>query len=268
MGEQPLLEWTSLVPIQPNGSRPPLFGVHWAGGEVHFYQDLARHLGPDQPLYGLQALGVDRRRPPHTSIGDMAAHYLAEVRSLQPQGPYLLAGASLGGKVAYEMAQILHGQGQCVGLLALLDTILEKQDLSFKQRLQLHSGKVDTTDRAAVVAYGLGRAWIRARRTFLRTCYRLKIPLPRSMWDLVETTIYAAQHYRPAPYAGNAILFRATLRDPRGRQGLFLGWERFVRGGIEVLEIPGEHSSLVREPGVAVVAAILRERIDRALRSG
>jgi thioesterase domain-containing protein len=87
------------------------------------------------------------------------------------------------------------------------------------------------------------------------------------MWDLVETTIYAAQNYRPAPYVGDAILFRATLRDPRGRQGLFLGWERLVRGGIEVIEIPGEHSSLVHEPGVAVVASILRERIDRALGS-
>jgi thioesterase domain-containing protein len=267
MREQPPPAWTSLVPIQPGGPRPPLFGVHWAGGEVDFYHDLARHLGPDQPLYGLQALGVDRQRPPHTSIRDMAAHYLTEVRSLQPQGPYFLTGASLGGKVAYEMAQLLHDQGQRVGLLALLDTILEKRDLSLKQRLQLHSGKVDTTDRASVVAYGLGRAWIRVRRTFLRTGYRLEIPWPRSMWDLVETTIYAAQNYRPAPYVGDAILFRATLRDPRGRQGLFLGWERLVLGGIEVIEIPGEHSSLVREPGVAVVASILRERIDQALGS-
>ena len=86
------------------------------------YYDLARHLGADQPFYGLQSAGLDGSRPPHTRVEDMAAHYIKEMRELQPEGPYFIGGRSLGGMVAFEMAQQLKAQGQAIGLLALLDT--------------------------------------------------------------------------------------------------------------------------------------------------
>src|SRR6185295_19030205 len=114
--------WSSLVEIQPGGSRPAFFCVHALGGNVVEYYELARHLGEEQPFYGLQSQGFDGKRSPHTRVEDMAAHYIKELRELQPEGPYFIGGRSLGGMVAFEMAQQLRAQGQTIGLLALLDT--------------------------------------------------------------------------------------------------------------------------------------------------
>jgi amino acid adenylation domain-containing protein len=113
--------WSSLVPIQTEGTRRPLFMVPGIGGNVLCYSDLSRLLGPDQPLYGLQARGLDEREPPFEHIPPMAAHYLAEARKVQPHGPYRLGGTCFGGVVAYEMAQQLRAAGESVELLFLLE---------------------------------------------------------------------------------------------------------------------------------------------------
>jgi acyl carrier protein len=111
--------WSSLVPIQPAGSRLPLFCTHARTGHILFLRDLPRHLGPDQPVYGLQAQGLDGKEPPRSRVEDMAADYIKEIRSLQPEGPYLLAGMCLGGMIAFEMAQRLQAQGQKTTLIAM-----------------------------------------------------------------------------------------------------------------------------------------------------
>jgi aspartate racemase len=120
--EEWLAPWDSLVPIQPGGSKPPLFCIQGAGGNILIYRDLALSLGSDQPVYGLQARGLDGKVAPHTRLEDMAAHYIAQIKMVQPEGPYYLAGLSGGGNVALEMAQQLNAQGQKVALLALFDT--------------------------------------------------------------------------------------------------------------------------------------------------
>src|SRR6185295_16996263 len=113
--------WSSLVPIQTEGARPPFFCVHAVGGNVLEYYNLALHLGTDQPFYALQSRGLSGEQPQKT-IEDMAAHYLIEIRQLQPEGPYFIGGRSLGGMIAYEMACQLHAGGEEVALLALLDS--------------------------------------------------------------------------------------------------------------------------------------------------
>ena len=113
--------WRSLVAIQPAGTRQPLFAVPGVGGNVVCYHDLSRLLGPDQPFYGLQSRGLSGTESPRTDIEDMAAAYLAEIRQVQPEGPYNLLGACMGAVVAYEMAQQLHAAGEQVGLLVLLE---------------------------------------------------------------------------------------------------------------------------------------------------
>jgi amino acid adenylation domain-containing protein/FkbH-like protein len=107
-----------LLPIQPNGDRPPLFLVHGAGGDVLWgYANLAKHTDPTRPIYGIQACG----REEFDTLEDMAAYYVEKVREFQPDGPYHLGGYCFGGNVAYEMARQLEAQGQRVALLALLD---------------------------------------------------------------------------------------------------------------------------------------------------
>src|SRR5713101_7462066 len=115
-------KWSSLVAIKRNGSKPPFFCVHGLGGNVLEFSDLARRLDDDQPFYGLQSQGLDGKRPLLSSVEDMAAHYLKEMRELQPVGPYFIGGRSLGGTIAFEMACQLSAQDKEVGLLALLDT--------------------------------------------------------------------------------------------------------------------------------------------------
>ncbi|MDZ8224986.1 amino acid adenylation domain-containing protein [Nostoc sp. ChiVER01] len=116
------LRWSPLVTIQPNGSNPPFFCVHPIFGVVFPYYELAHQLGENQPLYGLQPIGIDGKTP-LTCIEDMATHYIEALRSVQPKGPYFIGGWSFGGWVAFEMAQQLENSGEEVALLAVLDTV-------------------------------------------------------------------------------------------------------------------------------------------------
>lgn len=111
------------MPIQTAGRRPKLFLVHGAGGNVLGFRDLAHYFGKDQPVFGLQARGVDGKQTPHQSIPEMAAAYLAELREVQPHGPYFLGGYSGGGVVAFEMAQLLREVGEPVAYIGLIDSL-------------------------------------------------------------------------------------------------------------------------------------------------
>ena len=130
--------WSPLVTIQPEGSKPPFFCIHSAGGNVLIYRDLARHLGPDQPVYGLQAQGMNGVDAFHTSVEDMAAHYLKEIQAIQSDGQYLLGGYCMGGSIALEMAQQLSSQGKKVALVVLMETynFSECKPQSFVENLQ------------------------------------------------------------------------------------------------------------------------------------
>ncbi|MES1243385.1 MAG: amino acid adenylation domain-containing protein, partial [Acidobacteriota bacterium] len=120
-GQDVPLREASLVPIQTRGTRPPMFWVHPAGGNVLCYAPLSRALGDDFPVYGLQAQGLDGTLAPFTDIGDMAAHYLSEMEEVAPEGPYYLGGWSLGGVIAFEMARQLRERGREVKLLVMID---------------------------------------------------------------------------------------------------------------------------------------------------
>jgi thioesterase domain-containing protein len=128
--------------------------MHGAGGTVLMYRDLSRHLGDDQPFYGLQSQGLDGSCPPLTSVAEMAAVYVKEIRRVQPHGPYFIAGYCMGGTVAFEVAQQLHELGEPIALLALFDTMnWHKIPLTFwnlsshtSQRLFFHAGSFLSLD--------------------------------------------------------------------------------------------------------------------------
>jgi amino acid adenylation domain-containing protein len=118
----PTPRWDNLVALKPGGTRPPLFVVAAGDGNIVGFGPLARRLSAEQPLYALQPSGLDGRRPLDEGIEAMASRYLAALRSVQPHGPYLLAGRCNGATVAYEMAQRLRAGGEEVPLLAALDS--------------------------------------------------------------------------------------------------------------------------------------------------
>ncbi|MEM7125427.1 MAG: amino acid adenylation domain-containing protein [Chloroflexota bacterium] len=117
-------DWSALVPIQPHGTQRPLFCAHAVGGNVLSLRLLAEHLGQDQPFYALQSQGLDGKETIPERVEEIAGYYISEMRTVQPRGPYQLAGQSSGGLVAFEMANQLVSQGEEVSLLVLLDTYL------------------------------------------------------------------------------------------------------------------------------------------------
>ncbi|KAF9979481.1 hypothetical protein BGZ75_009633, partial [Mortierella antarctica] len=116
-------EYSVLIPLKTQGCRAPLFCVHSGLGLSWSYRGLAQNLHPEQPLYGLQARGLDGKSPLATSVEEMTLDYIDHIRNIQPQGPYHLLGWSFGGKIAHNMAVELQRQGDTVSLLAILDTI-------------------------------------------------------------------------------------------------------------------------------------------------
>jgi amino acid adenylation domain-containing protein len=224
--------WSSLVPIQPSGSKPIFYCVHEVEGNVFYYRDLAVSLGPDQPFYGLQAQGLDGKAELHRRIEDMAAHYVQEVVSLQPQGPYYLGGSSLGGLVAFEMARQLDRQGRKVGLVALFDTdspgFLKLLRIPPEGRSARHMEMLKGRSLAGGARYILGRArarydtWLRPglvmgrlRRHVdearARLYPRFGRPLPLALRELRlrEAAMAATTMYEPEPYDGKVVFFRA-----------------------------------------------------------
>ncbi len=140
---------STLVPIQPQGSKPPLFFVPGIIGNVFYLNPLSKELGLDQPFYGLRYLGLDEDVEPYTRIEAIAAHHIKAIQTVQPGVPYCLGGHSFGGKVAFEMARQLCDRGQEVSMLVLLDIPPSLTD---------KSQEVESWDDAEYISY-LGYEW-------------------------------------------------------------------------------------------------------------
>ncbi len=276
--------WSSLVAIQPGGSRPPLYCVHAQGSEALEYRVFAQYLGPDQPLYGLSPRGLDGRLPPDDRVEDMAAHYVAEIREAQPEGPYYLGGWSFGGVIAFEMARQLQAAGQAVGLLSLFDTYSRVPVRSTRptrlrfiwQRLQFHVGALSRLEPAGRSRYlsRKGTSALAWSRWQLRGLYpSLVASVRRSVptaYDRVRAANWrAAQTYVPKPYEGCLTLFRATGMGLASSDDPYLGWGDVPGVDIEVIEIPGVHRSILREEeDIRTLVERLRGRLRLAQEAG
>jgi thioesterase domain-containing protein/acyl carrier protein len=278
--------WASLVPIKPGGSKPPFYCVHGVGGNILEYLDLAKYFEEDQPFYGLQAIGLDGKRPiENLSVEQMATRYLEEVRAFQPRGPYYLGGSSFGGLVAYEMAQQLRAAGGEVGLLAFFDTngpgypkllpttTAWKRKLDWwRDRFALHWGNLRASSGGEKVAYAREKArrfkkQMRWKRQHLWDQIRERVGSifwPEAIKQVRVIGYRAGTTYAPKPYAGRATLFRAT-EQPRGiYEDRTLGWLALVQGGLDIYDTPGHHGAIVREPRSRRLAEQLKDALEKA----
>ena len=253
-------QWSSLVPLQPSGAKPPLFIPHGWGGDVFCFVGLAQLLAPDQPAYGLQAIGLDGKAPRHTSVEEMAAHYLREMRELQPVGPYYLAGYSMGGLIAYEIAQQLWQCGQRVALLALLDTFpkaapwmiyLRTLAPYLRQRWTVHWRRWCSTPNRTKWHYLASRWdnlvwWIARNRRpqAVITAPPEKSPDQPSIPGFKDYYWAVASTYRLRTYPGSIDLFLSDSAHP----ALYPLWGNLAAGGLVVHRTPGSHSKIVTSP--------------------
>ena len=285
--------WASLVTIQPHGSKPPLFCIHAIKGGILFYRDLALHLGSDQPVYGLQAQGWDGRKQPLNRVEEMAALYIKEIRTMQPEGPYFLTGYSFGAVIAFEVAHQLLTQGQQTAFLALIDECvpgyrkpapflkkasryvmkLAKLGAGYLQQKQADKAQKNQQklqyekELAEFQAYqhGISAGLPKADGEVLALDDR---PLPHDLrvFNVTEANLKALRSYTWKTFPGKAILFVAK-DEPKGAAwdyDLQLGWGNFVVGEVKTYKIPGDHFSVVREPNVSVLAAAFKACLSEA----
>jgi thioesterase domain-containing protein/acyl carrier protein len=243
--------WPILIPIKPSGSKPPLFVVHTIGGNLFHYDHFARALDPDQPVMGLQARGVYGREQPRHRIEDIAADCIDALRSHQAQGPYLIAGYSSAGIVAFEIARQLESAGEKVGLLALIDSFSPRA----KRKRSL----------AQAAAEMLRRVQLRhvQERAYHAVLHWTGLSHRRRLGSVGQAQRWAYWSYRARPYAGAACLFVANASLEMVHEPT-LGWEQLVQGGLHVHRLPGGHSSIMKAPLVAELAATLQSELDRA----
>lgn len=248
--------WSSLVAIQPEGSRVPFFCVHGVGGNVVGFRDLARHTGEDQPFYALQPQGLDGKRPCLTSVHEMAERYIKEIRRVQPEGPYRIGGYSFGGLVAYEMAQQLKADDQEVSMLGLFDTYPGKMEsrtsaLRNLRKLSLKDAALFLIKKGSFVMSTLGK------RLELRM-------LPKPLRAVRQACAKAAAGYDVQPYDGVVTLFRVKEKSVGSLDDPYAIWWRMAAGGVDLREISGDHLSLLKEPQVRFLGEELARALDQS----
>ncbi len=249
----------------------PLFLVHGGGGSALGYTGLVRQLGTGRPVYGLSASGLDGGELPAASVEVLARDYLAQVRAVQPRGPYLLGGWSFGGLVAYEMARLLQAEGEPVGLLALLDTpapgdqpLPEPEPLSllagFGRVLGLpwrelpldveHLRQLDVREALTSVLEQARRAPSGALDLDPDTAWRL--------FAVYQRLHEALRRYVPeGTYAGPTRVFKTAATEQGHARGPDLGWGAWLSTPPSVHAVPGDHYTLLHAPHLRPLAETL-----------
>ena len=255
--------WHSLVRIQPSGSKPPLFLIHPCNGDISIYRVLAQHLGLERPIYGLQAVGLDEKQAPFDRVEQMAAHYIKEIQTVQPEGPYFLGGKQIGGWVAFEMAQQLVSQGHQVELVVFFGGVSNRKPFVRFNR--------EWTSRQIEQLLLLGPSYVLKR---VKEISQMKTTTKGKVKLSIEQ---ALANYLPQIYHGRVAIFQPIDsyncespeldREPQ----IYLSSRSILcsktfAGGFEVHYIPGSDAgdyTAYKEPNVRIFAEKLRVCLDR-----
>jgi thioesterase domain-containing protein/acyl carrier protein len=264
-----LPKWNCLVPIQPTGTRTPLFFV---GGAYNAPEDtllilsrLVPHLGTDQPLFGFRPRFTEEADRGYTTVEQIAREFLIELRKVQPKGPYLLGGHCVGGIAALEIARLLLREGEEVKLLVLVDTAWPTRlralftDFFFMRLRAKHIAEVTSE---------IVRSNNRERGKIVRDLIRRKLGSQLSQKIPTTDRFYQLKsHYRrllynhlPEKYPGSVALI---VNDEQARFDKDLGWTGAALGGLDVHTIPGDHDHAIPHQGKEVAQVILK-CIDKA----
>ncbi|HEX5890018.1 MAG TPA: alpha/beta fold hydrolase, partial [Pyrinomonadaceae bacterium] len=256
-----------LVAMQPQGSLPPLFFVHPAGGSVAGYFALARALGTERPFYALEGVQRDSEG---RAVEAMAASYVEVIRTVQPGGPYLLGGWSTGGVVAFEMARQLHASGADVGRVVLLDSVAPgDDDCNLDDDVSVLAGFAVNLgvplDLTAAAYEEVLQSGTEAQLEWMLDQARQAGALPpdvdaddlRRRFKLHLADVDAVKNYRPAPAAIPLVLLRAI--DEPEDLATIERWRRLSANKLEIHHVPGDHLTMMRAPHVATLAKVLHE---------
>ena len=273
-----------LVPLQPHGTKTPIFLVHGGVGDVYLYRELAQHLDSDRPVYGIEPVGINNCQAPLTTIEAMADRYIAEIKTLQPTGPYILGGYCLGGQVAYEMTQMLHSKGDRIELLALIDVYLNYSDsptkeivsrvdklLSFDIAKKIERVRQKTFKRLLALQF-LKRLWQISTQIWLAFPEKWQKEFKQDYF--LEIGRQAIEKYDIQPYRDrlNVIFFRGIL----GRRNKTLAneselfsmpaiWQNIVPNGVKFVDIKANHGEIAYEKtSMATIGSELKQQLEQS----
>ena len=275
------IAWKSLVPIKPEGTKPHLYIVHGTGLTVLVFNSLAKSMDPDQPIYGLQARGLNGEDPFET-IEELASYYISEILEKNPNGPYCLAGYSFGGIVAFEIARQLKAFGKEVMMVAIFDTNADNSDNFITQAAKVKKKFFRQFSKAKFILRGLGKHPLSTMnyqlyyfKTKFRSVFEKLGLLDRLVQEEEELSIYASRineandraiaKYKMVPYDGAVDLFRVDTRLYYIDDPIYLGWKPYALKGLNIYDIPGDHKTFLLYPNYIEFAKILQECIDQRL---
>lgn len=273
--------FSRLVPVQPNGTKPPLFMIH----SYLIYEAMRRVLGEDRPLYGLREIDRDD----DITIEDRAGLYVREIRSVNSPAPYYIGGWCAAGPLAVETARQLIEAGERVSSVVLFDSWhpgyaakfaedqrtnpnmgfravlrrkyhfhhMELRTLSMSGRLRYISDAVAMKIRSSRQKFYL-KHWALAERLF-RT---LGIPLPQFMHNVSLKTLVAVREFRGKPFAGNITLIRAEESPYLPQADPACGWNQVATHGVDVHFTPGTHESMFLEPHLSALGKLLERCLE------
>ena len=251
---RPDADWPMIEEIRGSGSRPPFFCVPG-------FLDLARHLGPDQPCYGVHLMALESMPETETAVRDLAGKCVREIVAIQPAGPYYIGGHSFGGLVAYEIAQQLRKAGLPVAKLILIDPDpprpLETGSFGFNFSRYLFQLRrlirIPAAERLAYLKLRLRMGAQRAAASLRKAGGEPSLPASAERYDEAARFYYASDYDSPIAMflAGDTHLRSRPAHDPR------MEWRHFAKGGVEIQDLPGDHYTLIREPNVVRLARSL-----------
>jgi amino acid adenylation domain-containing protein len=277
--------YSSVVAMQTQGPNPPFFCLPGVLGNVFELEPLARHLGTDQPFYGLRSLGLDEDIEPYTTMSEIAAHHIHAIQSIQPQGPYFLGGHSFGGKVAFEIANQLHQQGQDVALLVIMDiqvpvAVPERDAVNWddsryiKSLLKMFERSLDCTlnlppdlstlavdEQLQLVCFSLetvGKPFSQAELARLLRVYEANMQamtqyVPQGVYPHPITLLRAEEIHIEDSFLPSPPM---TATDPTW------GWQQHSHQPLDFQLVPGDHFTMMTEPHVSDLAQQISLRLE------
>lgn len=263
--KDPIKSTTNIIPInQKNSSSPslpslaveiksgdssPLFCIHPAGGLTAVFQDLAKHISHNQRMIGIKAKGWEKGEKPDSDIKVMAKRYLKVIEEIQPEGPYFICGSSMGGTVSFEIAKLLEKKSQKVELLAMLDS--PPPAIEFAE-------KVPETDQEII---GYVKTLSNEVASSLDKMEKNRKGALKQFLNIWRHHRDTASKYKTTPYNGKVTYFKAKELSEFLPQNLEYNWIPLVKGGIEILEVDGNHLTMHLEPNIKKIAEIINNKI-------
>lgn len=273
--DKPETVFKSLVPIRPQGTKVPIYIIHGIGLNLLNFRGLVAYMDPEQPIYGLQARGLDGTEEPLDNMEAIATCYIDEVVMQNPDGPYAIAGYSFGGYVALEMARQLNAMGKEVKMLAMFDTNAEESTTHYSLADKLSRKAARQLLKLAWIARSLvnnpagtlryQRHYVKSHMRNLtgRTSQSDPAAATNHLGQIMEKHETAYRNYRFQPYDGVIDLFKATERLYFVEDPNYLGWTKYALKGVRVHDVPGDHEQILLPPNDQYFAQALQRTLDR-----